>query len=129
MDAARLDFDDAAFDLVLSGFMMNVLPDPLPIIAEVHRVLKPGGQFALTVPGRPDGSPDLWTDPLVDLFAEYRKYQAGGSGRHGNDVEEDEALREAGFAEVTGRTLEIGCAGDAAHCPSLPRCGAGQHMV
>src|ERR1700761_2879675 len=42
-----------------------------------------------------------------DLFAEYRKYQAGGSGRHGNDVEEDEALREAGFAEVTGRTLEI----------------------
>jgi SAM-dependent methyltransferase len=107
MDASRLDFADALFDLVISGFVVHILPDPLAAVAEVKRVLKPGGQFALTVPGRPDGSPDPWTDPLDDLFAEYRKYQKDGSGRLGNGIEEGEALRAAGFADVTGRTLEV----------------------
>jgi ubiquinone/menaquinone biosynthesis C-methylase UbiE len=107
MDAARLDFADAAFDLVVSGFVVHILPDPLRVIAEVKRVLKPGGQFALTVPGRADSSPDPWTDPLVGLFAEYRSYLAGGSGRHVNDMEEAAALREAGFIDVAARTLEI----------------------
>jgi SAM-dependent methyltransferase len=107
MDASWLEFADAIFGLVVSGFAVHILPDPLAAAAEVKRVLKPGGQFALTVPGRADGAPEPWTDPLDDLFAEYRKYQADGSGRLGNDVHVGEVLRTAGFTDVTGRTLEV----------------------
>ena len=107
MDAARLDFTDAAFDLVVSGFVVHILPDPLQVAAEVKRVLKPGGQFALTVPGQADGSPDPWTDPLADLFAEYRRYYPGGFGRHYNEVQEAATLRAAGFTDIAARTLEI----------------------
>jgi len=107
MDAARLDFPDAEFDLVVAGFVVHILTDPRAAVTEVKRVLKPGGQFALTVPGRADGTPDPWTDPVTDLFAEYRKYQAAGSGRHSKYVAEDEVLRAAGFTELTARTLEI----------------------
>jgi SAM-dependent methyltransferase len=107
MDAATLDFADAAFDLVVSGFVVHILPDPRQAVAEVKRVLKPGGQFAFTVPGRADGSPDPWTDPVIGLFAEYRRYQPDGFGPQVNQVEEAAALREAGFTDVAARTLEI----------------------
>jgi SAM-dependent methyltransferase len=107
MDAARLGFSDASFDLVLAGFVMHILTDPVAVVAEVKRVLRPGGQFAFTIPGRADGAPDPWTDPLGDLFAEYRRYQADGSGYQPNDADEEVLLDEAGFADVTRRTLEI----------------------
>jgi SAM-dependent methyltransferase len=107
MDASRLDFADAVFDVAVSGFALHILPDPLAAAAEVKRVLKPGGQFALTVPGRADGAPEPWTDPLDDLFAEYRKYQADGSGRLGTDVHVGEVLRTVGFSDVTRQTLEV----------------------
>jgi len=102
-DAAHLDLPAAAFDLVVCGFAIHLVPDPYAVIEEVLRVLKPGGQLALTVPGRADGAPDPWQDPLVDLYAEYRRFQADGGGRHGNDV----LLAELGLAEMSAETLEV----------------------
>ena len=42
-----LPFDDGEFDAALSSFMIHHLPDDLKLrgIAEVRRVLKPGGRF------------------------------------------------------------------------------------
>jgi ubiquinone/menaquinone biosynthesis C-methylase UbiE len=107
MDAAALEFPDATFDLVVAGFVVHIMSDPVAAVAEVKRVLRPGGQFAFTIPGRADGAPDPWTDPIGDLFAEYRKYQVVGSGYQPNDADREELLRTAGFTEVTQRTLEI----------------------
>ena len=67
MDAAALDFPDEAFDLVVVGFAMHILPDPVAAVAEIRRILRPGGEFAFTTPGRSDGSSDPWPDPLNDL--------------------------------------------------------------
>ena len=107
MDAARLEFPDASFDLVLAGFVVHILTEPTASVAEVNRVLRPGGQFAFTIPGRADGSPDPWDNPLDDLMAEYRRYPADGSWSLGNDADEAELLAEAGFSDVTRQTLEI----------------------
>jgi ubiquinone/menaquinone biosynthesis C-methylase UbiE len=107
MDAARLEFPDASFDVVLAGFVVHILTDPVACTAEVKRVLRPGGQFAFTIPGRADGKPDPWTDPLAGLFAEYRDHQAGGAGLAHNGADEQELLDQAGFTDVTLRTLEI----------------------
>jgi SAM-dependent methyltransferase len=43
MDATRLEFPDAAFDLVYSFNVFEHLPDPAATFAEIARVLRPGG--------------------------------------------------------------------------------------
>lgn len=58
MDAGRLTFPDAAFDTVAVMFTITVVPHPDQVMAEVERVLKPGGEaivvshFASDVPWR-----------------------------------------------------------------------------
>lgn len=48
-DAHRLDFADASFDLVVNGYMFDLLPEEdFPVVlGEMHRVLRPGGRLLL----------------------------------------------------------------------------------
>ncbi|WP_159593556.1 class I SAM-dependent methyltransferase [Chelativorans xinjiangense] len=50
-DAAALPFDDGSFDIVIGMHMLYHLPDPAVGIAEMYRVLKPGGFLAVTTNG------------------------------------------------------------------------------
>lgn len=45
MDAQRLDFDDATFDVVTAQYVVNTVPDPEAALDEFTRVLKPGGEL------------------------------------------------------------------------------------
>jgi ubiquinone/menaquinone biosynthesis C-methylase UbiE len=47
MDAQRLAFADGSFDSAAATFVFCSVPDPLVGLAEVRRVLKPGGRFLL----------------------------------------------------------------------------------
>ena len=51
-DAQALPFSDASFDLVLANFMLYHVPDRPRALAEIRRVLRPGGQFAAMTVGR-----------------------------------------------------------------------------
>ncbi|MFH8573589.1 methyltransferase domain-containing protein [Streptomyces sp. NPDC017993] len=42
-EAARLPFPDAAADVVVSGLVLNFLPDPAGAVAEMARIIRPGG--------------------------------------------------------------------------------------
>lgn len=44
-DAERLPFEDATFDIVYSYGVLHHTPDTEAALAEVHRVLKPGGEL------------------------------------------------------------------------------------
>jgi len=44
-DARSLPFADASFDLVLSGGLLEHFRDPRPVLAEMSRILRPGGLF------------------------------------------------------------------------------------
>jgi SAM-dependent methyltransferase len=52
VDAERLPFDDASFDLVYSWGVIHHSERPERIVAEIARVLKPGGSFIGMLYGR-----------------------------------------------------------------------------
>ncbi len=52
IDAERLPFDDAFFDLVYSWGVIHHAEHPERIVQEIHRVLKPGGRFVGMIYGR-----------------------------------------------------------------------------
>ncbi len=45
MDAAALEFPDAAFDVALAPYVMSVVPGPERALEEAWRVLRPGGSL------------------------------------------------------------------------------------
>lgn len=47
---AMLPLESASFDFALSNSVLEHIPDLPPVLAEVARVLKPGGKFIFTVP-------------------------------------------------------------------------------
>jgi phosphatidylethanolamine/phosphatidyl-N-methylethanolamine N-methyltransferase len=48
MDARSLDFPDASFDTVAAMHVLSVVPEPGRVMAEIARVLRPGGQVVIT---------------------------------------------------------------------------------
>jgi SAM-dependent methyltransferase len=48
-DAQALPFSDGAFDAVVSGLVLNFIPHPQKAVAEMLRVLRPGGAAAVYV--------------------------------------------------------------------------------
>ncbi len=105
MSADALDLPAASVDLVVSSFMIHVVPRPEATVDEALRALKSGGRVVLTVPGRADGSPDPWDDEVNELVESYRRFQPDGDGRHGNDVDEQELLRTRGVQVITGDSV------------------------
>lgn len=53
-DAEQLPFEDACFDAVVGGFVINHLPRPERAVQEAARVLAPGGAVAFSVWDRPE---------------------------------------------------------------------------
>lgn len=51
-DLERLTFHDRSFDLIVSSDVMKHVPDPRRAIAEISRVLKPGGAHIFSIPLR-----------------------------------------------------------------------------
>ncbi len=45
-----IPYEDASFDLVFSDYVLEHVADPETFVAEVHRVLKPGGTFQFRTP-------------------------------------------------------------------------------
>ena len=70
-DVTALPFDDASFDAVTVGFGIRNVPDLDVGLAELARVLRPGGRVACLEITRPEGMLKpffrLWFDGLVPL--------------------------------------------------------------
>ncbi len=92
-DALRLPFDDGTFDRVVAAEVLEHIPDDTGAMAELARVLRPGGTIAVTVPRF---FPELmcWA-----LSSEYHEVE-GGHVRIYRRSELVERLRGAGLVPL-----------------------------
>jgi SAM-dependent methyltransferase len=63
IEGGRIPFSDNSFDVVVSNQVFEHIPNPPPVLAEIHRVLKPGGMFLALFP---DAS--VWFEGHVGLY-------------------------------------------------------------
>jgi ubiquinone/menaquinone biosynthesis C-methylase UbiE len=69
LDAEHLPFEDERFDTVVSTLTLCTIPDVEHALAEVRRVLKPGGQFLFMEHGlAPEKSVARWQDRLTPAW-------------------------------------------------------------
>ena len=119
-DAEELPFDDASFDLVFGHAVLHHVPDLARGLAEIRRVLRPGGTVAFC--GEPSRNGDrIATAPklLGRAAAPLWRRAVGASRRNGSAVSEEgdlerevdvhafgpadlrRALAAAGFTEIS----------------------------
>ena len=54
MDAHALALPDDSVDVAVAAFLLHCVDDPAQVLAEMARVVRPGGQVVVTVPGPVD---------------------------------------------------------------------------
>ena len=74
-DAQALPFKDATFDLVTSAFLIRNLPRLREGLAEMRRVLRPGGALLALEVGEP---PSSWFSPLFHAYFDRVVPKVGG---------------------------------------------------
>jgi phosphatidylethanolamine/phosphatidyl-N-methylethanolamine N-methyltransferase len=55
MDATRMDLGDDEFDAALATYTISAVPDPVAVLREMRRVVKPGGNIVVLNHFRSDG--------------------------------------------------------------------------
>lgn len=60
MDATKLAFPDASFDVVVAQFVITAVPDPEGTLDEFARVVRPGGEIILVNHIGAESGPRMW---------------------------------------------------------------------
>ncbi len=98
-DATALPWNDATFDAVANANALFFLSNPVKVLREAHRVLKPDGRFAVITTAKRKFDGDLF-GPRCSFIARY------------TDAELADMLRQANFSRVKayspGGYLQIG---------------------
>jgi SAM-dependent methyltransferase len=97
VDVVRMPYADASFDLVLCSHLLEHVPDDRTAIAQIYRVLRPGGTAFIVVPIKIDR-----TEEFLDRSAETTHkdgYRRVGSHGHVRRIGADyvDRLRGGGF--------------------------------
>ena len=101
MDAEQMEFDDAAFDYVTCGFAIWMFAEPARVLQEFYRVLRPGGQVALST-WAADNPSQTWCHEVLRPFvaASAFKLLATKDVRFDTPLQLETVLRQSGFADI-----------------------------
>ena len=106
-DATSLPLPDGGFDLVTCQMGLMFVPDRAAAVAEMRRVLAPGGRLALTTPGRIQ--PPF--EAMEQAIARHIDPGLGGFVRAVFSMDDPDVhaglLQDAGLADVTAREVTV----------------------
>jgi ubiquinone/menaquinone biosynthesis C-methylase UbiE len=109
-DAEHLCLPDASFDRVLAGLALFMFPHPERALAEIRRVLRPGGQLALSVWGPREAVPLIArAQDCVARLLPPPKVARPSVFRFGEPAVLEAALAAAGFAGVRIEPCRFEC--------------------
>lgn len=99
MNAEHLDLPENRYDAVISRFGLMLIPHIQQALAEILRVLKPGGRLAALVWSKPEHNPLLTLDESI--LAQWRATEEG-------EEQQDEAFRLSDAALFSSRLKQAG---------------------
>jgi len=70
MDATALDFGDNEFDKVVATYTISAVPDPVAVLREMRRVVKPGGHVIMVNDNVRYQGEEVPVDLILSDFAE-----------------------------------------------------------
>ena len=88
----KLPYDDNSFDVVTCVVSIDYLVDPIKVLKEVHRVLRPGGQVIISQSNRcfPSKAIAMWLNmndrQHLELINGYFQYAGGFEPREAFDI-------------------------------------------
>lgn len=95
-----LPFDDASFDGVISRYAFHHLPEPEVSVAEMSRVLGPGGRTVISDPVPVDAD----TEGFID---EFQRFKPDGHVRFHRSAELEELFARQGLRRVDGFASQV----------------------
>jgi phosphatidylethanolamine/phosphatidyl-N-methylethanolamine N-methyltransferase len=76
MDAADIKFADDTFDIVYAPYLISVVPDPVAVAREMHRVCRPGGRIVILNHFRSAGRLAAWLERVIAPFTLYLGFKS-----------------------------------------------------
>src|SRR5882757_9114032 len=76
MDAANMKFADDSFDIVYAPYVISVVPDPVAVTREMHRVCRPGGKIIILNHFRSKSRLGSWLEKIIAPFTLYLGFKS-----------------------------------------------------
>jgi phosphatidylethanolamine/phosphatidyl-N-methylethanolamine N-methyltransferase len=99
MDAADLNFADDSFDIVYAPYVISVVPDPVAVTREMHRVCRPGGRIIILNHFRSKSRVGAWLERMIAPFTLYLGFKS--------DLDLPAFLVQAGLKPVSIEKVNI----------------------
>jgi SAM-dependent methyltransferase len=107
--AQSLEFDSNSMDVVVSGLVLNFVPEPKEAILEMLRVTKPGGKIGIFLWDYADGMQMMryFWDAAVKLDNNAREHDSGVRFPICREGQLESLVREVGLKQVEATAVEI----------------------
>jgi phosphatidylethanolamine/phosphatidyl-N-methylethanolamine N-methyltransferase len=99
MDATNLTFADDSFDIVYAPYVISVVPDPVAVAREMHRVCRPGGRIVVLNHFRSRSKVGAWLEKIIAPVTPYLGFKS--------DLDLPAFLKQAQFDPISIEKVNV----------------------